>query len=316
MGRRMILSRELSNHMRSRARQVSSSRPPALLVREPDAFEHNPVRSLKRRRRIELSLGAAVPLLLIAAWQLLAEMGSIDTRFLPAPSTVLTGFGDMIGSGVLWEALRVSLQRIAIGFLAGSALGMVVGYAMAMSRYLRASLDPILSALYTVPKLALLPLLLLIFGLGETPVILTIVGSVFFFMWISTMSAFSSIPDEYLEAAAVFNASWRFRFAYIQLPAALPEIFTGLRLSIGMSVLVVVGIEFVNGDRGIGFLIWNSWQLFLAQRMYVGIVTVAVMGVALTGLVQAAGWLLMPWRTGRASPVRRRRPGTKGTNAD
>jgi NitT/TauT family transport system permease protein/sulfonate transport system permease protein len=130
--------------------------------------------------------------------------------------------------------------------------------------------------------------------------------TVFFFLWSSVMEALASVSEGYREAAVSFRAGpWR-RFCHVIFPAVLPQLFVAMRVSAGVSVLVLVGAEFVQGGNGLGYLIWNSWSLFLADRMYVGIVVVALMGVVFSMIIQAVGRLLTPWE---AKGRRRRRRG-------
>ncbi|MBY4208112.1 ABC transporter permease [Rhodococcus fascians] len=257
-----------------------------------------------RRRRIERGLGILVPILFVVLWQVVASAGLIDQRFFPPPTTVWNSALGLIGDGVLWSNTWATLQRILLGFFFGVVSGATVGLIMGMSSIIRAALDPLLTALYMVPKLALLPLFMLIFGIGELSFIVLISITVFFFVWLSTMAAFISVPENYREVARSFNASPFQQFRHVLLPAALPDIFVALRLSIGVAVLVVVGVEFVQSSSGLGWMIWNSWQLFLAPRMYVGIVVVAIMGVVLTAVVRWVGRLLIPWArdSGAAMP--------------
>lgn len=248
-----------------------------------------------RRRRLEQGLGVGVPILFIVLWQIVASAGLIDQRFFPPPTKVAAAAVDMVSDGTLQINAWDTLRRILIGFFFGVVSGAFVGLIMGMSSLVRAALDPILTALYMVPKLALLPLFLLIFGIGELSFIALITVTVFFFVWLSTMAAFVSVPENYREVARSFNATPFQKFRHVLLPAALPDIFVSLRLSIGVAVLVVVGIEFVQSSSGLGWMIWNSWQLFQAPRMYVGIVMVAVMGVILTALVRWIGRMAIPW---------------------
>jgi sulfonate transport system permease protein len=201
----------------------------------------------------------------------------------------------MATSGMLGGNVWASSKRILLGFALGSAGGVLTGVLLGSNRTLRAALDPLLTAFYVVPKLALLPLLLLVFGIGELPRILLVAISVFFVTWMTTMAAFIAVPEGYLEAAKSFGANRRQLLRHVQWPSALPQVFVGLRLSIGVAVLVVVGVEYVDGSNGIGWLIWNSWSLFLAKQMYVGIVVVALMGVIGTWAVKILGRLLLPW---------------------
>jgi NitT/TauT family transport system permease protein/sulfonate transport system permease protein len=119
-------------------------------------------------------------------------------------------------------------------------------------------------------------------------------------MWLSTMGAFLSVPEGYVEAARSFGANRLQMLRHVQWPSALPQVFVGLRLCIGMAVLVVVGIEFVDASNGIGWVIWNSWSLFLAPQMYVGIVAVAIMGVIGTSAVKLLGRFMVPWATDKS----------------
>jgi NitT/TauT family transport system permease protein/sulfonate transport system permease protein len=269
--------------------------PMQVLQRRPTAAETDPAAYRQRRRRIELTLAWLTPVLFVGLWQLAASQGWIDTKFFPAPTKVWTTGVSMVKSGVLWHNLYISLKRVILGFALGVLTGAAAGLCMGLSRTLRAAFDPILTAFYMVPKLALLPLLLLIFGIGELPLILEIAITVFFFMWLSSMAAFIAVPESYREAGRAFGTSPLQQFRHVLLPAVLPNFFVALRLSIGVAVLVMVGIEFVQASSGIGWLIWQSWNLFLAAEMYVGIVVVAVTGVVLTMLIRLIGRLVVPW---------------------
>jgi len=272
--------------------------------RLPTRAEIDPSGYQRRRRRLELALGWLTPLVFIGLWQLASTQSWIDPKFFPAPSRVWTTGMSLVRSGVLWHNLSISLERVVYGFLIGVAAGTLAGFALGLSRTLRAALDPILTAFYMVPKLALLPLLLLIFGLGEFPLILEIAITVFFFMWLSCMAAVLGVPDSYREAGRAFGASPVQQFRHVLVPAVLPAFFVALRLSIGVAVLVMVGIEFVQGSSGIGWLIWQSWSLFLAAQMYVGIVTVAITGVVLTLVIRVIGHLVLPWARATQSGAR------------
>jgi sulfonate transport system permease protein len=187
------------------------------------------------------------------------------------------------------------VRRTLLGFVVGGAGGVAVGVLMGMSRWLRAALEPMLSALYTVPKLALVPVFLSVFGLDDRSIVALIAVTVFFFVWISTMAAVMGVPVGYREAAATFRASRWEMFRHVLLPAALPEVFVGLRIAAGVAVLMLVGVEFVVGDSGLGFLIQQGRQLLLLGQTYVGIVVVAVFGYVFALLVRLAGRLLCPW---------------------
>jgi len=265
------------------------------LRREPGPAERDRKAHRARQRRREAALAWGVPLALVGAWQWAAATKTINPLFFPAPTDVAATASDMLASGELQRHIAATAGRIALGLILGVASGVVVGFAMGMSRLLRAALDSTLSALYVVPKLALLPLLLLIFGVGDTPTILLVAIAVFFLVWITTMHAVMSVPDGWREAARSFGAGRRQLIRHVLLPACLPQILTGLRLATGMAVLATVAIEFVQGSDGLGRLIWLSWSLFLPRRMYVGIVVVALLGVAANLFVRLLARVVTPW---------------------
>ena len=280
---------------------ATSTQPPTAkraeseVVRRPGAADTDPRRHALRRRVIERSVALVVPIVGFGLWEWAARAGYINTQFFPAPSRIWRTGVDMLQDGDLQHDLYVSSRRVIFGYLLGVSTGTLVGVLMGMSRLLRAALEPTLSALYTVPKLALLPLLLLIFGIGERPLVIMIAITVFFFMWISSMSAIMSVAEGHREAVRSFGANHRQMFAHVLFPAAIPQLFVGLRLSAGVSVLVMVGTEFVQSSDGIGHLIWFSWSLFLADRMYVGIILVAILGLLFTELIKLIGRRVAPW---------------------
>lgn len=267
----------------------------AALVRAPGRADRDPVGHARRQRIQELVLAFGVPALLLAAWQVAAVRGAIETRIFPAPLRVVSVAWEQFRTSEFYGELRISLVRMLLGFAIGVASGIFVGVVMGIFRTAHAALDLLLSALYTVPKLALLPLFLIIFGVGETPLVLLIAITVFFFMWIETMEAIRGVPAAYLEPILVYrNSRWQC-FRHALWPAALPRIFVGLKVSAAVSVLTLVAVEFIQADEGVGHNIWFSWSLFRADEMYFGIALVSVIGVAFTKSMEALGFLVMPW---------------------
>lgn len=159
----------------------------------------------------------------------------------------------------------------------------------------RAALEPLLDALYVVPKLALLPVFLNMFGLGEGPQIALVAATVFFFVWISTMAAVLAVPVGHRDAGQVFGASPWQMFRHVLLPASLPAVLVGARIAAGVAVLVIVASEQIAAADGLGHLIFDSRALFQNDVMFVGIVCVAVLGVVFSEVVRTAGRLLTPW---------------------
>lgn len=293
------MGRQLVEHQQADGEPDPLQRDAGLPVREkvmtPGPAERNPLQFARRRRRQERALSAAVPIAFLALWQVTSSRDWLDSRFFPPPTRVVSTGIDMVRDGAIQSAVLTSARALVVGYVAGAILGLLIGAATGASRWFRVALEPLLSALYTVPKLAIFPLLLLIFGLGDTSKIVLILISVYFYVWISTMSGIMAVEKGYIEAAESFGASRIQMFRHVLFPGALPQVFVGLRLGAGVAVLVMVAAEFVSGRDGIGYLIWHSWQLLIASRMYVGIVTVALMGVLAMELVKAVGRRLMPW---------------------
>ena len=178
-----------------------------LLVRRPGPRELHPERTHRSRRTLELSLAVAVPLVLVLLWQLAAGQCWIDDRIYPAPSD---DPGRRLGprpAGELWPDVWATLQRVLAGYAIGTVTGYVLGLLMGSLHLVRAALEPLLDALYVVPKLALLPVFLNMFGLGEGPQVALVAATVFFFVWISTMAAVLAVPAGHRDAGQVFGAS-------------------------------------------------------------------------------------------------------------
>jgi sulfonate transport system permease protein len=264
-----------------------------LLSRVPTLADTSPRKYNKRRRLIETFLAVGVPGSLIALWQLGFHYEWIDNRFYASPWEIVSS--KELREAELWSEMWTSVQRMLKGFFAGSLLGVLLGVLMGVSRLLRAALDSLLTALYTVPKLALIPVFVTLFGFGDLPRIALIAVTVFFFVWISTMSAIMGVEDGYREAALSFGANkWQI-FRHVLFPGALPQIFVGLRIAAGVAVLMLIGVELVLASDGLGALIEKGRTLFLPELTYVGIAFAALLGLSFTYLVRILGRVLLPW---------------------
>jgi ABC-type nitrate/sulfonate/bicarbonate transport system permease component len=253
--------------------------------------------SIEARERI---IAIASPLALLVLWQLLSWAKVLDARFVPSPLTIFEGAVVLIRSGELWTHLSASLLRLAAGFILGTIPGIAVGLLMGLSRYVRAGLDPIVAATYPVPKIAILPLIMLYFGIGEASKIVIVAIAVVYLVLINTMVGVMTIDPIYFDVAKNYNAPWRKLFTRVIIPGALPLIFAGLRLSLGVSLIVIVSAEFIAAKSGIGYLIWSSWETLLIENMFVGIIVITVLGVVSTFLLKELERALIPWRKERA----------------
>jgi NitT/TauT family transport system permease protein len=250
----------------------------------------------QRRRLAESALTVAAPLALFALWEVLARTGLLDPRFWPPPSSLAATAGELLTDGTLLANIRISLVRILIGFLIGAAPAVVLGLVMGLWWPARALLLPTASALYAIPKIALVPLVLLVFGTGEAGKYAIVAISIFFLVVLNTVVGVLAIDRAYLDVARNFGAGPLDRFLTVALPGALPAIFTGLRLGLGFSLIVIVGTEFVAANSGIGRFIYESYQILAIKDMFVGLVVTGLLGWLLTAAVDLVERRLVPWQ--------------------
>lgn len=265
------------------------------VVRRPGRRELFPERWLRRRKISDRVLASIPPLALLALWQGGVSLGYIDSRFFGSPINVLTTARTLLLDGELFQSLFDSVIRLVAGYVLGAAFGIVIGLALGQVRALRVAFEPFINALYVIPKLALLPILLLLIPGKEAPMIVLVAVAVFFVMSLSALSAAVMTPAGFIDVANSFSASRMTLFCKVVFPNSLPQLFSGLRLASGAAVLMLVGAEFVVGSSGLGYLVWHSWSLFLASQMYVGIVMIALLGVVFTLLINFIERRVIPW---------------------
>jgi len=235
------------------------------------------------------------PLVVLLTWEATVQAGVLDARFFPAPSTVVSVLVEMIATGELFDHLGISLQRITLGFLVGALPGMLLGLLMGWFRWFRAFLKPLIAATYPIPKISILPLILLVFGLGETSKVIIVAIAVFFLVLIVTADGVARIDPILLQAAQNYGARGWNLFAKVILPAALPSIATSLRLALGTALLIIVAAEFTAANRGIGYLIWMSWSTLAVGKMYAGLTVIALLGILFASGLDRVIRSLMPW---------------------
>jgi ABC-type nitrate/sulfonate/bicarbonate transport system permease component len=264
-----------------------------------------------------LSIG--FPILLLALWEEAVVLKWLDARFFPAPTTVVIALVKLIAKGALlgplwllpgkiragdWAGVRnvfaeghlwVSLFRIFAGFFLGAIPGIFLGVGMGMNRTIRVACDPVVSAVYVLPKIAILPLVMLVFGIGETSKVVIVAIASFFLVLINTTAGVRDIEPIFLDAGRNYGATRWQMFWHVIIPGALPIIFAGLRLSLGTALIVIIAAEFVAAKVGLGYLIWFSWQTLLTEDMFAGLMIVMILGALFTSGLQAIEKWLMPW---------------------
>jgi len=247
-----------------------------------------------RRRDRLISVGS--PIGLLVAWELAAQLHFIDVRFFPAPSSIVRALVITAETGELLDNLAISLERLVFGFLLGGVPALVLGIVMGISRPIRAFVDPLISATYPIPKSSILPLILLIFGLGEMSKVVMVAIGVFYPIAINATAGVLQINKVYLDVGKSFKAGRWETFRTIALPGALPFIMTGVKLGAGLGLILIAIAEMVGAKSGIGYMIWSAWETFSVERMYVGLFVIAIIGFVMTlGLNELERWLI-PWK--------------------
>lgn len=241
-------------------------------------------------------IGWVVPLAIVFVWELASRLGYLSPIFFPPPSRLVLTAGDLAGSGVLAVHLVATLSTVLIGFFLGGLVGFAAGLLLGSWPLLRLLLEPSLSAIYAVPKVALLPIFLALFGVGSSAVIGLVATSTFFYVWVYTMGAATRVPESHLVSARVFGASRGRTLWSIYLPATLPEAFVGLRVGVTVALLITLTSEYILGSAGLGYLIFGTRALGRYTESYVGILLAGILGLLLQLLVVRIGRHVMPWQ--------------------
>ncbi len=236
------------------------------------------------------------PLFLVLLWEFAVQVGWLNRIFYPPPSEVFATLGRMVQSGEIFQNTGISLVRIFAGFLIGGIPAIVLGLLMGISPPVRAIVRPIATAIYPIPKIALLPLVIVVLGIGEASKIATIAVSVFFLMVLNVAASVLQIDAHYFEVARTFGAKSKDLFWTVALPASLPGIMNSIKIGMGFTLTLIVGVEFVGANEGIGYLIWQSYELYAVDRMLAGLVVIALVGWIITLLLDELEYALVPWQ--------------------
>lgn len=250
----------------------------------------------QRARKLQQFLTIVSPLLLLLLWEFLSRTELIDSRFFPPPTSIIQTFVDMLVSGELASHVSISLSRIMLGFLVGTIPAIMLGLMMGMYRSMRSFFSPLIMALMPIPTLALMPIIVIIFGIGETSKIVTIAGSVFFPVVINTAAGVANIDRNYLDVARNYGAGPKDFFFRIALPGAMPVMMEGIQMGQAIALLTIVAAEMIGANSGIGYLIWSSYKLFLFKPMYVGLILISFFGYLFSLLLRWLHHKLVPWQ--------------------
>lgn len=233
---------------------------------------------------------------LIGLWQLASDTGLLSPLFMPSPRAVVKALQALWIDGALVGHVVASLKRIVPGWIIGTAAGLAVGLSMGIFSAARAAGLPIVSALFPIPKIALLPLLILWFGIGEPSKIATIALGVFFPTTISAYTACDSVPRNLIRMGQSFGLPGRDIAAKILLPGAMPGILAGFRISSSVALLLVVAAEMIGAEQGIGAFVLTAGSLMQTDQLLAGVVMLSILGLLIAWSLGRLERAMLKWR--------------------
>ena len=251
----------------------------------------------KWRRRLSWPLGIyTTPVAILLIWELLADVHVLGPTVAPAPSVIIRAAADLWRQGVLGPDLGVSLRRAAEGFALGLSVGILTGTLGGLSRAGENLFNGVVVVFNTIPLLALLPLFIVWFGIGELPKILIIAFGAFVPMYLNLFAAIRGVDQRLVEMARANNAGRVRVITRVLVPGSLPGFLTGLRFSLAYSVLGLVAAESINADQGIGFLISQAENYLQTNTVFVGLVIYSILGLIADQIVRLLSLVLLRWR--------------------
>ncbi|MCI1772460.1 MAG: ABC transporter permease [Paenibacillus lautus] len=239
--------------------------------------------------------GAVLPVSLLVLWQVLGDLGYISELLFPTPLRIAESFAHLAGSGDLGGHVRISLVRAAAGFALGGALGLAFGILVGVFRISERVLDPSFQMVRMIPHLAVAPLFVLWFGIGESSKILLIAKGAFFPLYIQTYLGIRGVDNKWFEVTRVLGFTRIQQIYRLVIPSSLPHIFLGIRLSLGLAWLGLVVAEIMGSTSGIGYLMTDARQFGKTATVFVCIVLFAVIGKAADAAVRLLERRLLKW---------------------
>lgn len=245
-----------------------------------------PYRLASREKRVPSWKVGMIGLLVLLLWEALVDLDIISSLYIPSPWSILHALFLMAVEGELWRNTIASLYRIALGYIFGAVPALVLGLLFGTCRYMEALGKPVVHALYPIPKIALLPLIILWLGIGEVSKITIIALGVFFPVIINTYHGVKNIPSIYIRVGLTYGLTTYQLLRTIIFPAALPAIFSGLKLAAGSSLLLLVAAEMIAAKEGLGALILHYGDLMITNKLMAGVVLLSLLGLLFNKLLE------------------------------
>jgi sulfonate transport system permease protein len=275
------------------------------VLREPeivaDLDDLSPGSGRRRRARLNrqwtrVAFRVLGPLLVLVVWQVSSSTGWISDQLLPSETTVLAAFRELWRDGDLQAALPISLRRAGEGFLIGGSIGLVLGLLSGLWRIGEELLDSSLQMLRTIPFIALIPLFMLWFGIGEQAKISLIAAACIFPVYLNTYAGVRGVDPKVVEAGTVFGLRRWSLIRQVILPLSLPSVLVGIRYGLGVSLLALVAAEQINASSGIGYILINANQNARADIVIAGVLVYALLGISVDVLMRLVEKAALPWR--------------------
>jgi ABC-type nitrate/sulfonate/bicarbonate transport system permease component len=235
------------------------------------------------------------PLLLVVIWELVSRFHLVDPFFLPAPTTILVAAYKMIASGELIKHIKISLFRALSGYFIAVLVGIGLGIMVGWSKVSENIFDPLIELIRPIPTLALVPLIILWIGIGDLSKIIIVFKACLFPVLLNTIAGVKSVDKKLIQAARSLGAKDRQILMKVVIPSALPVIFTGIRISTAMCMMAIVGVEMIAAESGLGFLIVDMQRIFATDKMFVGIITLTLLGFFMDRIVRWVQKRVLKW---------------------
>ena len=236
-------------------------------------------------------------LAVIAFWEIGCRTGLINSIALAPPSQAFGAIMDLVHTGMLWKHVGLSLYRLIAGWTLGTLLGIAVGVMIGLFSLVRAGLLPLVSALFPIPKIALLPLFVVWFGIGEGSKVATILFGTFFPTVIATYGGIDNVDRNLIRMGQSFGLSWLSIVRKIVIPGALPAILSGFRISASIAIVLLVAAEMIGAQYGIGAYILTAGALFAIDKLIAGVAILSLIGLVIAWLIGRAERYFLDWRT-------------------
>lgn len=241
-------------------------------------------------------IGLAVFVVLVGLAEIGTQFGFISSLTLPKPSDVLLTFRELYDSGLLWTHLAPSLTRLAVGAALGATAGVGVGVLIGLFSYIRAGMVPLVAAIFPIPKIALLPLFVIWFGIDEASKYALIAFGTFTPTVVATYGAVDNVDRTLIRMGQSFGLNWTSIVRKIILPGAMPGILSGLRISLAIAIILLVAAEMLGAEHGIGAYILEAGALYNLERLFAGVVILSLLGVLLSTVIGAIERYVLRWR--------------------